>query len=136
MQFWIPAGVAFLIAGVLELLFLGLSVLGTILGGVMTVGSLLGELQDEAALLGPLLFLFYGLWFAATAVAGPLHILAGVSILMGRRNRKLLWVATGVSLLPVATVYCAPTSMVAGVLGLLAAIFSAPGAVGRTATVE
>ena len=136
MQFWIPAGVAFLIAGVLELLFLGLSVLGTILGGVMTVGSLLGELQDEVALLGPLLFLFYGLWFAATAVAGPLHILAGASILMGRRNRKLLWVATAVSLLPVATVYCAPTSMVAGVLGLLAAIFSAPGMDGRKAAVE
>ncbi|MDP2315264.1 MAG: hypothetical protein Q8P41_20365 [Pseudomonadota bacterium] len=126
MKFWVPAGVAFLIAGVLELLFLALSVLGTLTGGVMSVAALLGELRNEEALIGPVVLLFYGLWLVVTAIAGPLHIAAGVSIVTGHRNRKLLWIATGASLLPFATIYCAPTSLVAGVLGLLAAIFSDP----------
>ncbi|MDP2304676.1 MAG: hypothetical protein Q8P18_01445 [Pseudomonadota bacterium] len=126
MKFWVPAGVAFLVAGVLELLFLALSVLGTLLGGVMTIGTLAGEMRNEAALLGPVVLLFYGLWLGVTAIATPVHIVAGVSIVMGRRNRKLLWAATIVSLLPVMTVYCAPTSLIAGVLGLLAAILTIP----------
>lgn len=126
MKFWVPAGVAFVFTGVLEVMFLALSVLGTLLGGAMSVGSLMGELRNEEAVLGPVIFLFYGLWLTVTAIAGPLHLFAGGSILMGRRNRKLLWAATIVSLLPVVTVYCAPTSLLAGGLGLVAALLTTP----------
>ncbi|MES2642216.1 MAG: hypothetical protein V4850_22220 [Myxococcota bacterium] len=127
MKLWVPAGVAFVIAGVLEVMFLALSVLGTLLGGAMTIGTLAGELRNEEAVVGPVIFLFYGLWLGVTTIAGPLHLVAGASILLGRRNRKLLWAATIASLLPVVTVYCAPTSLIAGLLGLLAAILTMPG---------
>lgn len=120
MRFWTPAAVAFLVAGVLEVMFLGLSVLGTLVGGVMSFGELPAGLPREADVLGPLLVVFYGLWFLATLVAGPLHLAAGGALLMGRRPRALVWVAVVASLVPVVTVYCAPTSLIAGVLGLLA----------------
>lgn len=132
MNLWIPAGVAFILAGILEIMFLGLSVLGTLLGGVMTVGSLAGELRNEEALLGPVLFVFYGVWMAATAIAGPLHLAAGVSIVLGKRSRKVLWAGTVVSLLPISTVYCGPSSVIAGVIGLLCAVLSAPKPEGAT----
>lgn len=122
MRTWMPAGIAFLVAGLLEVLFLALSLLGVVVGGVMSVGAVMGELRHEEALIGPLVLIFYGLWFCVTAMAGPLHIVAGGMILAGSRNRKVLWAATAVSLLPVATVYCAPTSIIAGVIGLVVAV--------------
>ena len=122
MRSWTTAGAAFLVAGLLEIAFFGLSLLGVVVGGAMTAGTVLGELGGIEGLAGPVVLIFYGVWLVVTGVAGPLHVLAGGHILSGRRNRKLLWVATGVSLLPTATVYCAPTSLIAGVLGLLVAI--------------
>lgn len=122
MNIWIGAGIAFLISGLLELLFLALSLLGVGMGGVLTVGSLAGELRNEEAMIGPLILVFYGIWFLATLVAGPIHIVAGGMMIAGRRSRRWLWTATVVSLLPVATVYCAPTSLIAGVLGLICAL--------------
>lgn len=122
MNIWIGAGIAFLISGLLELLFLALSLLGVGMGGVLTVGSLAGELRNEEAMIGPLILVFYGVWFLATLVAGPIHIVAGGMMIAGRRSRRWLWTATVVSLLPVATVYCAPTSLIAGVLGLVCAL--------------
>jgi hypothetical protein len=127
MAWWTPAGVAFVVAGVLEVMFLFLSVLGTILGGALTVTSIAGSLPPEDAFVAVLVFLFYGVWFLATVVAGPVHVVAGVAILVGRRYRPLVWVATALSLLPLATMYCAPTAMIAGALGLVALIVTAPG---------
>lgn len=122
MSLWTATGVAFLFTGILELLFCGLSLLGVLTGGVMTAGSLAGELRDWEALLGPLLLVFYALWLGITIISGPLHVYAGGAILAGNRSRKLLWAGTGVSILPLATVYCAPTSILAGVLGLVTAL--------------
>lgn len=126
MRMWVPAAVGFIVAGVLEVLFLCLSLLGTLMGGAMTVGSVTGALQGEDAVVGPIIFLFYGVWLVATGIAGPLHLFAGGSILAGSRNKKVLWAATAVSLLPMATIYCAPTSIIAGVLGLVAAVTPDP----------
>jgi hypothetical protein len=129
---WIAAAIAFLVAGVLELCFLGLSILGTLMGGVMTVGTLAGEFRSYEAAIGPVIFLFYGLWLLATLVAGPTHIVAGGMILAGRRNRTVIWAATALSILPLVTVYCAPTSLIAGILGLLALVVPpAPGEAAR-----
>lgn len=124
MNIWIGAGIAFLISGLLELLFLALSLLGVGMGGVLTAGSLAGELRNEEAVIGPLILVFYGVWFLATLVAGPIHVVAGGMMIAGRRSRRWLWTATVVSLLPVATVYCAPTSLLAGVMGLICALTS------------
>jgi hypothetical protein len=122
MQLWVAAGIGFLIAGVLEVFFLGLCLMGAIFGGVASIATLMGDLRGVEAWLGPVLFVFYGLWFVALLVATPLHLIAGGSILAGRRNRKLLWAATVGSLLPAVTFYCAPTSLIAGCIGLVAAI--------------
>lgn len=112
-------GGAFILAGALELLFFGLSVVGTLMGGAMTVGTLAGELRGAEAFIGPAILLFYGLWFLCTLVAGPTHLIAGTRLLMGYDDKKLLWAAVIVSVFPLATVYCAPTSMIAGILGLV-----------------
>ena len=122
----IAVAIAVLLAGVLEIAFLGLSILGTGLGGVMTVGVLAGELRNEEALLGPLILVFYVVWLCVTAVAGPIHVVAGGALLLGRTNRKLLWVATVSSLLPMVTVYCAPTALLAGILGLIFLVTEPP----------
>ena len=107
-------------------MFLALSFFGTIVGGAMTVATITGDLRDEEAFIGPLVLVFYVVWFGATLVAGPLHIAAGMSILLGKRSRTLLWAAVIASLLPLATVYCAPTSLIAGVLGLIALLVKPP----------
>ena len=126
MPLWPIAGVAFLVAGLLEVMFLALSFLGVIVGGAMTVGTVLGELRHEEAFVGPVVLIFYVVWFVATLVAGPIHLVAGVSMIVGKRSRTLLWAAVVASLFPVATVYCAPTSIVAGVLGLIALLVKPP----------
>jgi hypothetical protein len=127
-RLWTAAGVGFLVAGVLELAFLALSVLGVVVGGFMSLASLSGELGRLEALAGPLVLVIYGLWFGATLLAGPLHVAAGASLLAGKRRRGLLWAAVVASLLPALTVYCAPTSLAAGVLGLVALVRApAPG---------
>lgn len=118
----IAAGIAFVFAGALEMLFLGLSVTGTLAGGAMSVIALTGEFRDKEMLLGPALLLFYGLWFLCTLIAGPLHLVAGVRMLMGYQDKRLLWAAVVSSILPLCTVYCAPTSMLAGMLGLAAIV--------------
>lgn len=125
MKLWPATGIAFVVAGVLELSFLALSLMGVVVGGFMTVASLTGSLQDLEALMGPFILVIYAMWFGATLVAGPLHIVAGATILAGKRSRPLIWAAIAASLLPVATVYCAPTSLGAGILGLVA-LLTAP----------
>jgi len=125
---WVPTGIAFLVAGVLELTFLGLSVLGTLMGAGMTGVALFGGMRGDEAFLGPMLLVFYGLWLFCTIVAAPVHLVAGVAFVTGRRNRTLLIAATVVSLLPLATVYCAPFALVAGVLGLVTLLAPPTGA--------
>ena len=49
-------------------------------------------------------------------------IVTGVMLVMGKRNRKALWAGTLISALPLVTVYCAPTSILAGVLGIITAV--------------
>lgn len=127
----IAAAIAFIFAGALEMLFLGLSVTGTLAGGAMSVFALTGELQAKEMLLGPALLLFYGLWFLCTLIAGPLHLVAGIRILMGHQDKRLMWAAVVSSILPLCTVYCAPTSMIAGILGLVVIIVPAAQAQGR-----
>ncbi len=102
--------------------------LGTVLGGAMTFGAVTGEIHGEEAFVGPLIFVLYAIWLVSTAIAGPLHLAAGASILSGRRNKTLLWAATAASVLPMTTVYCAPTALIAGILGLLAAVLPDPAA--------
>jgi hypothetical protein len=128
MKLWSATGYAFVVAGVLELSFLALSVMGVVVGGFMTIASLSGSLNDLEALMGPFILVIYALWFGATLVAGPLHIVAGATILAGRRSRPLIWAAIAASLLPVSTVYCAPTSLGAGILALVAILSPSPGA--------
>jgi hypothetical protein len=128
MRLWVPAAVAFLLAGTLEIAFLGLSLLGTLAGGGLTVLTLMGEVRGDEAIVGPLLLVFYGLWLVCTGLAGPLHLVAGASLVAGKRWRPLLWAATGASLLPVVTVYCATTSLIAGTLGLLLLVLPDPDA--------
>ncbi len=122
MSLWRVAGGAFLFTGVLELLFLGLSLLGTLLGGILSVAALAGTLQRLEGLLGPVLLAFYGVWLLRTLAAAPIHVAAGVMMLRGRGTATLVWAATAASILPLFTVYCAPTSMVAGILGLIAVL--------------
>lgn len=126
MKLWIPAAVCFLVAGTLEVMFLALSLLGTLMGGAFTALAIAGEVQGEDAIMGPVLLVFYGIWFLATVIAGPLHLVAGGAILAGNRNKKLLWAATVASLLPLITVYCALPSSLAGVVGLLCAVLPDP----------
>lgn len=126
MKLWSAAGYAFVVAGVLELSFLALSLMGVVVGGFMTIASLTGSLRDLEALAGPFILVVYALWFGATLVAGPLHIVAGAAILAGKRPRLLIWAAIVASLLPVSTVYCAPTSLGAGILALVALLSPAP----------
>lgn len=118
----IAAGIAFVLAGALEVMFLALSIVGTLMGGAMSIFALSGEMRGEEMLVGPALLVFYGLWLLCTLVAGPLHLVAGVRMLMGYQDPRLAWVAVIGSLLPLCTVYCGPTSLLAGLLGLVAII--------------
>jgi hypothetical protein len=121
-KLWLPAGIAFLLAGFLEVLFMGLSCMGVAGGAFITAGvGFRSKGLEDLKVLGPLMIFFYAVWFVCTLVAGPLHMIAGASMTMGGRNRTLLWAAVAASILPAFTVYCAPTSLIAGLLGLLAA---------------
>ncbi len=117
--FWISAGVMFVIAGSLEALFFLLSCLGVGMGGAVTFGVLP---TDDEPWVGALILGVYSLTFFATLIGGALHLVAGAAIIAGRRPRMLTWAAVVGSLVPMVTVYCAFTSLVAGVLGLLALV--------------
>lgn len=121
MSLWTGTGIAFIFAGILELCFCALSLLGTGLGGFMTAAIVTGDMRN-AEWMGPLIFVFYAVWLVATFIAGPTHLITGVMLVMGKRNRKALWAGTIVSVLPLVTVYCAPTSILAGVLGIITAV--------------
>ena len=116
------AGGAFVLAGALEMMFFALTVVGTLMGGAMSVASLSGELHGSEMFIGPGILLFYGLWFLCTLIAGPLHLVAGTRMLMGYEDKRLAWAAVASSVLPMCTVYCAPTSLIAGILGLCAIV--------------
>lgn len=116
---WLIAGIVFLFCGSLELLFFGLTIVGVISGGFMGVaGALDGQL--EAAAVGGVVFLIYGVWFFCTLFPALLHIGGGLMLVAGKRPIKLVWAATVASFLPIFTVYCAPTSVVAAAAGLVA----------------
>lgn len=114
------AGIAFVVAGFLEALFLALSILGTVMGAAGSALLLANDFRDEELWFGPILLGAYGLWLVCTVFAAPLHLVAGVRMIMGHQDPRLRWAAVVVSFMPLFTVYCAPTSLVAAALGLAA----------------
>lgn len=111
------AGIAFITCGGLLTAWGSFSILGTVLGGVMSVASIVEG--DEELLIGIPVFLIYGFWMVICLLEGPLQILVGARLLMGKKG-KLTWVATMGSLLAASTVYCALPAMLAFGLGLAA----------------
>jgi hypothetical protein len=85
-----------------------------------------GVIPEDDPMMGPTLLGFYGFFMVIIFVAASLHLMAGVSLLQGRPKRPVLWAATVASVLPLLTCYCAPTSMVAGVLTLVLLLVPAP----------
>lgn len=118
MTFARAAGGGFLLAGALELAFACFSLLGSAAGALIAYVGSTGALRPEDHYIGPLMGAVYAFFLAVSAVAAGLHLAAGVSLLSAHPRRTLVLVATVGSCLPLATFYCAPTSMVAGCLGL------------------
>lgn len=116
----LAAGISFLVAGILELCFLALALMGTLMGGAITAAALFGTQKVEDGMLGGFLLVIYGLWFIAVGVAGPTHVATGIGLVSGRWGRRALIAGSVVSVLPLVTVYCAATSLISGVLGLMA----------------
>jgi len=117
-QTWVWAGVAFAVAGVLEVTLLALWLAGTPVGTGMTGAAPFGDPPGVAAFIGPFLMPFYGLWLFSAIVAGPVHVAAGVALVTGRRNRSLLIGAIAASILTLGSYYV-PVALTAAVLGLL-----------------
>jgi hypothetical protein len=105
--------IAFLLSGVLELLFAGFSVFGTVLGAFMSGTG------GPAAELGPLLFWLYLVIGIAAFGGAAVHLYASIRMLTGNPPNSVIWVATVGSIVPLVTVYCALPSLVAGMLGLV-----------------
>lgn len=124
MAIWRVAAVLFLIAGLLETAFAMFSCMGMGMGGVMSV---VPTPNPEDRVLGVLVLFVYGFLLLVTIISGPLHAAAGFSMLGSQGRRPLVWIAIAVSVLPVVTVYCAPLSLAAGILGLVALLQSPDG---------
>ena len=120
MRLSLIAGIALVVAGGLEALFLALSIVGTLFGAIGSAMAVADQFRNEELWVGPLLLGAYGLWLFCTVFAAPLHLVAGVRMIMGHVDPRLRWAAVVVSFLPLLTVYCAPTSLVAAALGLAA----------------
>lgn len=116
---WLIAGITFLLVGALELTFFALTVVGVITGGAMGVAGVMDG-QMEAAAVGGVVFLIYGVWFFCTLFPALLHLGCGLALVAGKRPIKLVWAATIGSFLPIFTLYCAPTSVIAAAAGLVA----------------
>lgn len=115
---WLITGIVFLFVGGLELVFFALTVLGIVTGGAMGVMGFM-EGENEAAFVGGAIFLIYGLWFFCTLIPAVLHLIVGGMMAAGKKPRKAIWAATVASALPLFTVYCAPTSLIAAAAGLV-----------------
>jgi hypothetical protein len=125
---WVPVAIAFLVAGVLELCFGMFSIVGTLTGVGLSALLLADSPAGQIGWVGPVVGIIYGVWCVASLVAGSLHCVAGVQFLRGVKSRKLLWAGTIASLLPIVTVYCGVTALVAGILGLVTALMPERGA--------
>ena len=116
---WIWTGVTFVVSGALQLLFFVFTIVGIGMGGVLAFGAApFNEPGMEE--MGSLLLGMYILWFFCTLIAGSIHLVGGIHVLMGKRNPILIWTAVGVTVLSLATVYCALPALVGSILGALA----------------
>ncbi|MFK7931776.1 MAG: hypothetical protein AB8H79_26605 [Myxococcota bacterium] len=114
----LAAGIVALIAGILESLFALFTLFGAAMGGLMASGVLPNQ-NNEDALAGGIVVGIYGVFFLLAAIAGVLHLAAGISLLRNKPNPNLLWAATGASILPMCTMYCAVAALPAGIMLLL-----------------